>query len=116
MSQESIQKVFDGIYNGLFWRFSKEGWDYWNDVCVKLENMGAEKFNVNLKNNVDKDLCTQAAVYLLQAFLWKTTPEGYDYWLDVYRNICQYINKDPTLEGQQQESYKDAYERAMGVI
>ena len=108
VGKEVADKIYDNIENsetskqqchfisGSFvWNSTKEGYDYWRDIHVKIKTYLNEKINPQLISFLkEKDLwnkfidnfnppCEQDSYGLGDSFLWSASEEGHDFWSDI---------------------------------
>lgn len=45
----------------------------------------------------------RAASYLLSAFVWNESPEGHEYWSEVYKKLCAMAGVEPFYHDEDTE-------------
>lgn len=61
-------------------------------VTAKLlcnEDTGFKELSNTLNQMGRKEAGEALAILLSSSFLWEETPQGADYWYEVYRNLCE---------------------------
>ena len=117
ISEFSLQAAIDGLVSSFTWSQTGEGYSYWNDTYYELVHLTDPAMQrsdgVASPRGVDQKGCLETAAALSGAFTWDQTPQGHLYWGERYHKLLVYAGVE---EKEPQESYEDAYNRAMGIL
>ena len=122
LSEFTLQIVLDGLFSSLLWGSTSEGYNYWNETFYNLTHLTSSinklSPGIMCPAKTDPKGCEETARALGSAFTWNMSPQGHDYWQERHRKLLGYATplNIHALKSDPQDSYEDAYERAMGGI
>jgi hypothetical protein len=93
-----VAQTADRLIAAFSWAESTQGYDYWWKVFSNLNKLAGidspPSFDTNRRTPGSSPSRTEeVSNMLIESFFWSDTPQGSNYWGDVYSNLLLNVDK-----------------------
>jgi hypothetical protein len=89
--KDDIKKIRDLIFDSIHWSETPQGGEYWATVYENLEKLEKIPAKQEKLGQEEIDGIKEACDLIQESFIWRNTPQGHDYWSDVWDNLDKIV-------------------------